>query len=87
MIIIGRKHFRSSDIYDVVASNIKKCRKDAGLTQVQVAELTGYSHEFIRRIEAPNCKKNFTIESVYIISKALNVPISELFKIKKESDE
>lgn len=87
MIIIGRKHFRSSDIYDVVASNIKKCRKDAGLTQVQVAELTGYSHEFIRRVEAPNCKKNFTIESVYIISKALGIHISELFKTKKESDE
>ena len=87
MIILGRKHFRSSDIYDVVAANIKKCRKDAGLTQVQVAELTGYSHEFIRRIEAPNCKKNFTIESVYIISKALDIHISELFKTKKESDE
>ena len=87
MIILGRKHFRSSDIYDVVASNIKKCRKDAGLTQVQVAELTGYSHEFIRRIEAPNCKKNFTIESVFLISKALDIHISELFKIKKESDE
>lgn len=85
--ILGRRHFRSSDIYDVVASNIKKCRKDAGLTQVQVAELTGYSHEFIRRIEAPNCKKYFTIESVYIISKALYIHISELFKTKKESDE
>ena len=84
---MGRRNFISSDIYDVIVANIKKFRKDASLTQVQVAELTVYSHEFIRRIEAPNCKKNFTIESVYIISKALNVPISELFKIKKESDE
>ena len=86
MIISGRKKKGYTDIYDVVSSNIKKCRKDAGLTQMQVAELTGYSHEFIRRIEAPNCKKNFTIESVYIISKALGIHISELFK-KKESDD
>ena len=54
---MGRKHFRSSTIYDVVASNIKKHRKAAGLTQEQVADKTGYSHEFIRWVEAPNCKK------------------------------
>jgi transcriptional regulator with XRE-family HTH domain len=83
VIILGHKHFRSSDIYDMVASNIKKCRKDVVLTQEQVAELTRYSHEFIRHIEAPNFKKNFTIESVYLISKAQDINISELFKTKK----
>ena len=78
---------RNSNIYEVVASNIKKYRKAAGLTQEQLAELTGYSHEYIRRVEAPKCKKSFTIESVYIISKALGVHISVLFEIKKESDD
>ena len=84
---MGRRHFRSSDIYDVVTSNIKKHRKAAGLTQEQVADKTGYSHEFIRRVEAPNCKKNFTIESLNIIAQALGVHISVLFETKKESDD
>lgn len=83
---MGHKHFRSSDIYDVVAFNIKKRRKEVGLTQLQVAELTGYSHEFIRQIESIKRKGGFSIEAVYIISKVLNIPISQLFEVKKESD-
>ena len=43
------------NIYEVAASNIKKYRKEAGITQKQLAELTSYSHEYIRRIEAPKC--------------------------------
>ena len=82
-----RKHFRSSDIYDAVASNIKKHRKDVGLTQLQVAELAGYSHEFIRQIEATKRKSGFSIETVYIISQVLGIPISQLFETKKEPNE
>ena len=51
------------NIYEVAASNIKKYRKKAKLTQKQLAELTDYSHEYIRRIEAPKCKNSFTINS------------------------
>lgn len=74
------------NIYEVAASNIKKYRKEAGITQKQLAELTSYSHEYIRRIEAPKCKKSFTIESVYVISKALGVPMYMMFETKKKSD-
>lgn len=74
------------NIYEVVAYNIKKFRKAANLTQEQLAELTAYSHEYIRRIESPNGKKSFTIQSVYEISKALDVPMYVLFETKKESD-
>ena len=71
------------NIYEVAASNIKKYRKKAKLTQKQPAELTDYSHEYIRRIEAPKCKNSFTIESVYVISKALGVPMYMMFETKK----
>lgn len=73
------------NIYQKVAKNIKYYRKLKGLTQDNVAELTGYSPEYIRRIESPNVKKkSFTIEAVYIISLALNVDIADLFDEPKQ---
>lgn len=81
---MGRKFFRNSDIYNIVAANIKKERIAAGITQQELADRTGYSHEYIRRIEAPNRTSGFTIESVYVISKALCIPIEVLFETKKK---
>lgn len=78
------------DIYKRVARNIKKYRKKKGMTQEKLAEETGYSYANIRRIEAPNCKKNFSIETIYVISKALDIPIYRLFEeenISKEDKE
>ena len=82
---MGCKYYKHHNIYDVVASNIKMHRMAAGITQQELADRTGYYNEYIRRIESPNRRGGFTIESVYIISKALGVHISELFK--KESDD
>lgn len=72
------------NIYQKVARNIKYYRNLKGLTQNDVAELTGYSPEYIRRIESPNGKKGFTIEAVYIISLALDVDIAYLFDEPKQ---
>lgn len=38
------------NIYEQTAKNIKYYRKLKGLTQDEVAKLTGYSPEYIRRI-------------------------------------
>lgn len=73
------------NIYQKVAKNIKYYRKLKGLTQNDVAELTGYSPEYIRRIESSKeKKKGFTIEAVYIISLALDVDIAYLFDEPKQ---
>lgn len=75
-------------VYQKIAKNIKKCRKEKNITQQQLSELAGYSYENIRRIEAPNCKKSFSIELVYFISVALNVPLSKLLELEdKEMEE
>ena len=66
---------------------LKKYREATGITQQDLADRTGYTHEYIRRIESPNRRGGFTIESVHIISKALGIPISLLFETKKESDD
>lgn len=71
------KHY---DVYDEIAKNIKFYRKCKNMTQAQLAEKTEYSHEFIRRIEAPNSKKNFSIDAVSNIAKALDINIELLFE-------
>lgn len=68
------------DIYIIIAQNIKKQRKIKHITQRELARITGYSYAYIRRIEAPNCSKNFSILTIYNICRALNISISSLFE-------
>lgn len=76
---MGKANKRNNDIYDMIAANIKKNRKKANITQAQLADLTEYSHEFIRRIEAPNGKKYFSIDTLVQIARALNIKMEDLF--------
>lgn len=69
------------DIYEQISKNIKKYRKEAGITQAELAEKVGVSHEFIRRIESKKGRKTFTIDTIYKVSIALNINIKELFTI------
>ena len=39
----------------------------AGITQQELADRTGYTHEYIRRIKTLNRKGGFTIECINII--------------------
>ena len=75
--------------YNIIGERLKKARVEKNMTQEKLAEQTGYSFVNIRRIEAPNCKKNFSIETIYIISRALDIPIYKLFEenIIKEDKE
>lgn len=71
---------KTEDIYILIAKNLKKQRKKKKITQKELAKKTGYSYAYIRRIEAPKCSKNFSILTLYNISKALNINISSLFE-------
>lgn len=73
------KHY---DVYELIAKNIKYYRKEKKMTQAELAEKTEYSHEFIRRIEAPNSKKNFSLEAVSNIANALDIDLELLFSKK-----
>ncbi len=73
-------HIRNEDVHEIIAANIKEYRKRAKITQAELAERTHFSHEFIRRIEAPNGKKYFSLDTLVQIAKALDVPIEELVK-------
>lgn len=66
-------------IYVIVGKNIKRIRKNKGLTQVELADLIQYNEGTIANIEN-NSFQTFSLEFLYIISKKLNVPMAEFFK-------
>lgn len=69
------------NIYEQIARNIKKYRKDVGITQAVLAERVGVSHEFIRRIESKKGAKTFSVDTIWKISLALDVEPGKLFEI------
>ena len=66
-------------IYVIVGQNIRRIRKEKGLTQVQLADLIQYNDGTIANIENSSYQ-TFSLEFVYLISKKLNVPMAEFFK-------
>ena len=74
------------DIYYLVGQNIKKQRKQKGLTQKKLSEMTFYSYEFIRKIESKSaCRNTFSLDTVDKIAKALDINIQILFEPLDES--
>ena len=70
---------RSDDtIYDVIRRNIKKYRKEKGITSAQLAEMVNLSHDFIRQIESEKARYNLSVETLYKISVALDVGLDKL---------
>ena len=77
VIVMNNNEF---DLYEAIAANIKKYRKEANITQAELSERVGVSHEFIRRIESKKGTITFSVDSLYKISLALDISISKLFE-------
>ena len=61
------------NIYEQVAKNIKKYRQLSGMTQAQLAEAIGVSHEFIRRIILKGVSLNcYTQEDISLVCSHIN---------------
>lgn len=69
------------NIYEQIARNIKKYRREANITQAVLAERVGVSHEFIRRIESDKGVKTFSVDTIWKVSLALNIDPGLLFEI------
>ena len=74
------KHYKE---YIQIGLNIMRYRKEQGLTQEQLAEMTGYSQNHIQRVETANSKP--TVGLLLDVSKALSVPIELLLEIRQRS--
>ena len=73
------------DIYGIIRKNIKRYRKQRKMTAAQLAETVELSHEFIRQIESEKVAYNFSVDTLYRISIALDVGLDDL--IKKQDEE
>lgn len=73
-----------NDIYGTIRKNIRRYRKEKGMTSAELAELTELSHDFIRQLQS-NSKKtyNFSVETFYKISVALDVSMDSLIQKNK----
>jgi transcriptional regulator with XRE-family HTH domain len=72
--IIGSKMERNQSIF---VQNLKKYRRNCGLTQEQLAEKVNVSTHHIGMIESS--RNNPTLDLVERIAKALNIKVYELF--------
>jgi len=66
-------------IYVAVGKNIKRIRKEKGLTQVELADLVHYHEGTIANIEN-NSFQTFSLEFLYMLAKKLEIPIVDFFK-------
>ena len=70
-------------IYFLVGKNIRRIRKEKGLTQAQIANIVRYDVGTIANIEN-NSFQTFSLEFIYVLSKKLDVDINEFFVGLKE---
>lgn len=68
------------NLYYIVAQNIKKQRKIKDWTQIKLAMESNISIDYLKKIETRSgCTKQFSLDTVEKIAKALDVPVKELF--------
>ena len=71
------KHYKA---YIQIGLNILRYRKEQGITQEQLAEMTGYSRQHIQRVETAYTAP--TVATLLDISEALNIPLEKLLEIR-----
>lgn len=64
-----------TNIYNTIRKNIRKYRLEKGITSAELAEMVDLSHDFIRQIQSEKVTYNFSVNTLYRIAKALDVPI------------
>lgn len=65
-------------IYELVSKNMKRIRKEKGLTQEQLAEKMSYSTQFISNIESKN-HQTFSLGTLWRFAMVLDIDIKDLF--------
>ncbi len=66
------------DMRKLVGRNVKRIRQEKGLTQEQLAEVSGFSQQYISGLEQG--RRNPTVVTVYELAMALGVSYMELLR-------
>ena len=70
------------DMRKLVGRNVKRIRQEKGLTQEQLAEVSGFSQQYISGLEQG--RRNPTIVSIYELATALGVSHMELVRFAED---
>ena len=76
------KKIDNEEKYSRIGLNIAYQRKLKKLTQIQLAEIIGISRTHMSNIEAPNMVTPISLEVVFNIADALEIPVETLFKFE-----
>lgn len=74
------KKIENSEKYSRIGLNIAYQRKLKKLTQIQLAEIVGISRTHMSNIEAPNMVTPISLEVIFNVADALEIPVETLFK-------
>ncbi len=75
-------HISNGEKYSRIGLNIAYQRKLKKLTQLQLAELVGISRTHMSNIEAPNMVTPLSLEVIFNVADALEIPVETLFKFE-----
>jgi len=67
------------------SKNFRIARKKAGLTQLQIRELTGFSQAWLSEVETG--KSTISLDNMHVLAHAVGVPLWTLLLPHKEPDE
>ena len=73
---------KHADTYKKLRFNITYARKMQGLSQLQLAEKAGISRTHMSNIEAPNGETGLSLDVLFDIAAALDVPIAKLLEFR-----
>ncbi len=77
---------KHEDLYRQLGLTIAYYRKLKHLTQLQLAERVNISRTHISNLEAPGVVTAVSLEVLFDIADALDIPVAWLFEVKKKND-
>ena len=78
--MINFKNKESDEYYFYVTRyNVKKYRKIAKMTAQELADKSGFTHQYIRDLECLKLVERPRIDTLIRLAKALNIDIRQLF--------
>ena len=72
----------NTEKYSRIGLNIAYYRRMKKLTQIQLCEIVGISRTHMSNIEAPNMITPISLEVIFNIADALEIPVELLFKFE-----
>lgn len=75
--------FQNRDKYIALGLNIAYYRERQGMTQEQLAEKVGISRTYLGKIESPNAVSTLSLEVLFNIAAALQIPEYQLLEFRE----